>query len=87
MQKLINRCFVHLASVVKPSVVQTGVCLLCITTLFACSSDDGGVSTVTVTEKVVPPTKNQQAQGGSMFADSPSTDARHRQPCHLQLTR
>ncbi len=64
MQKLINRCLVHLASVVKPSVVQTGVCLLCITTLFACSSDDGGVSTVTVTEKVVPPTKNQQAQGG-----------------------
>ncbi len=44
MQKLINRCLVHLASVVKPSVVQTGVCLLCITTLFACSSDDGGAS-------------------------------------------
>ncbi len=70
MQKFINRCFVHLASVVKPSVVQTGVCLLCITTLFACSSDDGGVSTVTVTEKVVPPSTPSEVKTSEVKASS-----------------
>ena len=57
----------HLASVVKPSVVQTGVCLLCITTLFACSSDDGGASSGANTPAAISSKeaeKETEAQGG-----------------------